>query len=143
MMKRKPKQRIGSALNRIGGKPGIHLPIPWLAAGMACLLMIPSLGFGAKKKQAVPRTVAGMVVDGSNNPISGAVVEMTDVQTGKKIAMFTQQNGHYSFSGLDANHDYKLQATFKGISSDVRTASSFDTRNRIVLNFQIPPPKEE
>jgi hypothetical protein len=138
-----PKLKIGSVLNRTGGKSVIGLRFSWLVVGITCLLAFSSLAFGAKKKQVVPRTVAGMVVDGSSNPISGAVVEMTDVQTGKKTAMFTGQNGHYSFSGLDANHDYKLQATFKGISSNVRTASSFDTRNQIVLNFQIPPPKEE
>lgn len=142
-MKKMPKLRIGSAVKETGGKPGIGRYLPWLALGMACLLAFTPLAFGAKKKRVVPRTVAGMVVDGSSDPISGAVVEMTDVQTGKKTAMFTGHDGHYSFSGLDENHDYKLQATFKGISSDVRTASSFDTRNRIVLNFQIPPPKEE
>ena len=79
----------------------------------------------------------------AENPIVGAVVEMTDVQTGKKTAMYTQDGGHYQFSGLNADHDYKIQATYKGVASQVRTASSFDTRNTIRLNLQIPPPKDE
>lgn len=107
-----------------------------------CIAAVAAFSFGAKKKREVSRVATGSVVDGSDNPIEGAVVEMTDVHTGKKIAMVTHEDGHYQFSGLDEDHDYKLQATYKGVSSDVRTASTFDTRNRIVLNFQIPPPKE-
>ena len=114
----------------------------FVAACVACTLVFSSLSVAAKKKK-VPRVVTGVVVDGGDNPIAGAVVEMTDTQTDKKSAMFTQEGGHYQFTDLDQYHDYKLQATYKGVSSEVRTASSFDTRNRIVLNFQIPPPKEE
>lgn len=143
MKKRNPKPRIGSTLNLMDRNRGIHNRLKWLAAAVACLLVFASLASGAKKRQPAPRSVSGIVVDGADNPIPGAVVEMTDVRTGKKTAMFTQEGGQYSFTGLDSNHDYKLQATFKGVSSEVRTASSFDTRNRIVLNFQIPPPKDE
>lgn len=85
----------------------------------------------------------GIVVDGSENPIIGAVVQMTEVQTGKKSVVYTQDGGHYGFSGLDPDNDYKIQATFHGAASQERTASSFDTRNTIRLDLQIPPPKEE
>jgi Carboxypeptidase regulatory-like domain len=114
----------------------------WVAAA-ACLLAISSPLLAGKKREKPPRTVSGIVSDASENPIVGAVVEMTDVQTGKKTAMYTQEGGHYEFSGLNPNQDYKIQATFKGVSSEVRTASSFDTRNTIRLNLQIPPPKDE
>ena len=120
-------------------RPGIFRVLVTCAV---CIAAAASFSFGAKKKKEVSRIVTGSVVDESDNPIEGAIVEMTDVHTGKKIAMVTQESGQYQFSGLNGDHDYKLQATFKGISSDVRTASSFDTRNEIVLNLQIPPPKE-
>ena len=92
----------------------------------------------AAKKKEVVRTVSGMVLDQEENPIAGAVVEMTDLQNGKKLAIYTSDDGHYLFSNLDARHDYYLQASYKGLSSEIRTASSFDTSNRIILNFKIP-----
>jgi hypothetical protein len=93
----------------------------------------------AKNKKVVSRTVAGMVLDKEDNPIPGAVVEMTDVQTGKKLASYATQDGRYQFADLDAHHDYRLQASYKGMTSEVRTASSFDDSNRIILNLRIPP----
>jgi Carboxypeptidase regulatory-like domain len=117
--------------------------VPLTAAALVCVLAVALPAFAGKKKPKPPRVVMGIVVDGSENPIIGAVVEMTDVQTGKKSAMYTQEGGHYEFSGLNEDHDYKIQASFRGVESQTRTASSFDTRNTIRLNLQIPPPKEE
>jgi Carboxypeptidase regulatory-like domain len=137
------KCRHESGENAAAGKELFASALKVLLAATVCVLSISALSFAGKKKPKVPRVVMGIVVDGSENPIVGAVVEMTNVQTGKKTAMFTQEGGHYQFSGLDEDHDYKVQATFKGVASEIRTASSFDTRNTIRLNFQIPPPKEE
>ena len=114
-----------------------------LMAAVICALAGSPLWLAGKKKVQPPRTVTGIVHDPSESPIVGAVVEMTDVQTGKKSAMYTQDGGLYQFSGLNADHDYKIQASYKGIVSEVRTASSYDTRNTIRLNFQIPPAKDE
>jgi hypothetical protein len=108
-------------------------------AGLCVLSSFWASGAAAKKKEPVSRTVTGIVLDHEDTPIVGAVVEMTDVQTGKKLAIYTSQNGRYQFSDLNARHDYHLQASYQGLSSDIRTASSFDTSNRIVLNFKIPP----
>lgn len=126
-----------------GCEIGAHRGVPRRAAAFAaCALLVFSAFLNAKQKKVI-RVVTGEVVDQQDRPLVGAVVEMTDVQTGKKQAMYTQEGGHYEFSGLNQDHDYHLQAKYKGLASEVRTASSFDTRNRIVLNLQIPPPKEE
>lgn len=138
-MKRRPgRERAAGA-----GVRSSHPMLRTIAVGVVCLLTITSLALAPKKKAKVPRVVTGIVVDGSENPIVGAVVEMTDVTTGKKTAMYTQEGGHYQFSDLNQNHDYEIQATYKGVSSKVRTASSFDTRKTIRLDLQIPPPKDE
>lgn len=110
---------------------------------LLCALTVALPAFAGKKKVKVPRAVMGVVLDGAENPIVGAVVEMTDVQTGKKSALYTQDGGRYEFSGLDQDHDYKVQASYKGVASESRMASSYDTRNTIRLNLRIPPPKEE
>ena len=114
-----------------------------VAAVLICVFVAALPAVAGKKKPKPPRTVRGIVVDGSENPIIGAVVQMTDVQTGKKLATYTQAGGQYQFSGLDQDHDYKVQASYHGVESQTRTASSFDTRNTIRLNLQIPPPKDE
>lgn len=118
-----------------------RLPLFVLVLVSAAVIAAPSLA--GKKKEKPPRTVMGIVVDESENPIVGAVVEMTDVKTGKKTAIYTQDGGHYQFAGIDQDHDYKIQASYKGVTSQIRTASSFDSRNTIRLNLQIPPPKED
>jgi Carboxypeptidase regulatory-like domain len=137
------KCRHESGKNATAGRELFGSALRVLLAAVVCVLSVSALSFAGKKKPKVPRVVMGVVVDGSENPIVGAVVEMTNVQTGKKTAMFTQEGGHYQFSGLEQDDDYKVQATFKGVASEIRTASSFDTRNTIRLNLQILPPKEE
>ena len=95
-----------------------------------------------KKKTKISRTVTGQVLDGAENPIVGAAVELTDTTAGKKIAIYTEEEGRYHFSDLDANHDYELQALHNNISSNVRKVSSFDDRDKIIVILRIPPPKE-
>jgi hypothetical protein len=111
------------------------------AIGLVALLLFPAVLSAAKKTKA-PRIVSGAVLDGADNPIVGATVQLKDIQSGKTIAMYTEQAGQYQFADLDRTHDYEVQANYKGVSSEARTASSFDSRNRIVLNLHIPPPKD-
>jgi hypothetical protein len=94
----------------------------------------------AKEKQPVTRTVSGVVLDEAENGIEGATIELTDLQTGKVVAIYSQKGGQYLFSNLLPSHDYKIKATFKGSSSEVRQISSIDTRSRVVLNLTIPGP---
>jgi carboxypeptidase family protein len=139
----KKKRKSESCESRRSLRPFFSRSFTLYVMSLVCLLAVAAPAFAGKKKEKPPRTVLGVVLDGSENPIVGAVVEMTDVQTGKKSVLYTQNGGHYEFAGLDQNHDYKVQATFNGVASQTRTASSFDTRNTIRLNFQIPPPKDE
>jgi len=106
--------------------------------------MLVGSALNAKDKDNRPkRSVKGLVSDASENPISGATVTLTDLTDGKQLGSYTGEDGMYSFSGLDMTNDYEVQATYKGVSSRVRKVSMIDTRTRITLNLQIPPPKEE
>ncbi len=113
----------------------------WLAALAAVQLLVFFTGGLAAKQKKVPRSVSGFVLDKDENGIAGATVELTDLQTGKKLAIFSEEGGRYKFSDLEPLHDYELQATHKGLSSEVRRVSSFDSRNTIVINLKIEPPK--
>jgi hypothetical protein len=95
----------------------------------------------AKEKKVISRTVSGAVLDEADNGIAGATVQLTDLQTGKKVAIYSQEEGQYHFSDLQPRHDYEVQASFHGSSSAVRKVSSADIRNRIVINLTIPGTK--
>ncbi len=95
-----------------------------------------------KKKPPTTKTVQGQVLDPSDNGITGAAVEMTDLTTGKKSAIYAETGGNYIFTGLKTTHDYQFRATYKGKSSETRKVSSWDMRMRLVINLHIPPPKD-
>jgi hypothetical protein len=108
-------------------------------------LVLGTLVFGvspcvAKKKQATSKTVSGQVLDPKDNGLDGASVALKDLQTGKTIEVYTENGGHYQFSDLRFDHDYEIQANYKGAKSETRQVSSFDTRARVVINFTFPPP---
>jgi hypothetical protein len=113
-----------------------------MAAAAVLLFTFSMPGLVAKERKP-SRLVAGLVSDEAENPIVGAAVVLTDLQTGKKTATYTTGEGTYRFTDLQPTRDYEVQATHQGVSSELRRVSSFDPRNRIVLNLRIPPPKEE
>jgi hypothetical protein len=109
---------------------------------MFCLLMALSLfavmGVAQdKKREAQLRTVRGMVIDKSDNPISGSVVFLKNMRTNSVRSNYTDDSGKYRFSGLDPNADYEVHAEKDGAKSPTRTVSSFDSRKEIDLNLKI------
>ena len=95
------------------------------------------------KEKKPSRLVTGIVSNEAYDPIAGAAVTLTDMQTGKKTALYTGTDGTYLFSGLETTREYEVQATHNGMSSRVRKVNTIDPRNKITLNLRIPPPKEE
>ncbi len=102
------------------------------------LLALAASGSRLAAKKPAPtlaKTISGAVLDHSNNGVPGASVMLTDLETHKGDAMYTGENGVYSFSGLNPNDDYQLQAKYKGHVSDVREVSSLDSRTEIAINL--------
>ena len=103
--------------------------------------LVPASGLAAKKQKApTTKTVTGQVQDQAENAIGGAEVTLKDLQTGKVLAIYAEPNGQYQFTDLDPHHDYEIQAKYKGVSSETRQVTSFDTRWKVVINLTIPPP---
>ncbi|HMD85458.1 MAG TPA: carboxypeptidase-like regulatory domain-containing protein [Terriglobia bacterium] len=96
----------------------------------------------AKDKVPTSRIVSGVVIDPAENPIQGAMIELTDLQTKKVLDIYSQGGGQYQFTNLRFDHDYTVKATYKNSSSEVRQVSSIDTRWHMVLNLTIPNPNK-
>jgi len=94
-----------------------------------------------KKREAQLRTVRGVVIDKSENPLSGSVVFLKNMRTNSVRSSYIDDMGSYRFSGLDPNADYELHAEKDGAKSTTRTVSSFDGRKDIVLNLKIEKKK--
>jgi hypothetical protein len=127
------------------GKPGrweSHRRAPKLSALTLMLvggvLLLGAVTGRAKDKTPTTRTVTGVVFDDAENTIEGATIELTDIQTGKVLDIYSQKEGQYQFTDLRFDHDYKIKATFKNSSSEVRRISMFETRWHLVLNLTIP-----
>jgi hypothetical protein len=109
---------------------------------LAVVWLLHASGLAAKKQKApTTKTVSGLVKDRAENGINGATVTLKDLTTGKTVAIYTEANGQYQFADLDPHHDYEIQASFKGVSSETRQInSSIDTRMKLVIDLTIPPP---
>lgn len=106
------------------------------------ILLLGAVTALAKEKKPQTRTVRGMVADEANNPIQGASIELTDLQTSKVLDIYSQDDGQYQFTDLRFDHDYTVKATYKGSFSEVRQVSPLDIRTPLVLNLVIPKPKK-
>lgn len=105
------------------------------------LLLAAALPLAAQRKgsreNTNTRSVQGAVLDASDNPIVGAVVQLKDTRSLQIRSFITREKGTYHFQGLSKDIDYELKADFKGKSSDDRRLSSFDSRREAVINLKI------
>ena len=138
------KSRVSTERN--SAKEGFRRLAPAVAAVTlmllgAVLFLGTATGHGKEKKPQT-RTISGVVSDDAENPIAGAMVELTDLQTSKVLDIYSQEGGQYQFADLRLDHDYTVQARYKNSSSQVRKVSSFDTRTRPVLNLTLHKPNK-
>jgi hypothetical protein len=117
----------------------VHAMTLIVAAGM---LLLGAASARAKDKQPTTRTISGTVYDQAENIIPGATVELKDLQTGKVLDIYSQEDGQYLYTDLRFDHDYTVQAMFKGLASEVRHISILETRWTLVLNLTVPLPKK-
>jgi hypothetical protein len=93
------------------------------------------------KKDAQVRTVHGAVLDKDENVVNGGVVYLQNKKTQVIRTYISDSEGQYQFSGLDPNVDYEIHAELNGMTSIVRTVSSFDTRKEITMDLKLDKKK--
>ena len=89
-----------------------------------------------KKDKQQGRLLSGKVLDPQDNPISGAVVYLTNTRTHEVKTYIIGQEGTYRFPGL-TNVDYEVYAQFNNHKSDTRSVSQFDDRSQVYIDLKI------
>lgn len=109
------------------------------AGSLATLALLGAFATAAVAGQqnAQLRTVRGTVVDSSNAPMASAIVYLKNMRTLTVRTYISSSHGHYRFSGLDPNVDYKIHAEHRGFTSGTRTISSYDSRHEIIIDLKV------
>jgi hypothetical protein len=97
----------------------------------------------ARQKDSQVRTVHGGVLDKSDNIVTGGIVYLQNKKTQVIRTYISDDEGQYTFSGLDPNVDYDIHAELNGLISATRTISSFDSRKDIVLTLKLDKKKSD
>jgi hypothetical protein len=90
----------------------------------------------SKKEQAGLRSIEGTVLDSSDQPATGAVVQLKDMRSLQVRSFIAQDGGLYHFTALKIDNDYQVKADFNGMTSGWRTLSVFDSRKVAVINLK-------
>ena len=93
--------------------------------------------FFQKDKGNSGRMLTGKVLDHNDNPLSNAVVYLTNTRTRTVKTYIVSQDGVYRFPALSLNIDYEIYAQLNGRKSDTKTVSQFDSRSQVNLNLKI------
>jgi Carboxypeptidase regulatory-like domain len=105
--------------------------------------IVAVLPLTARQKDAEVRTVHGGVLDKSENIVNGGVVYLQNKKTMVIRTYISDDQGQYTFSGLDPNVDYDIHAELNGLTSITRTISSFDSRKDIVVTLKLDRKKSD
>jgi carboxypeptidase family protein len=105
--------------------------------------IVSVLPLAARQKDAEVRTVHGGVLDKSDNIVNGGVVYLQNKKTMVIRTYISDDQGQYTFSGLDPNVDYDIHAELNGLTSITKTISSFDSRKEIVVTLKLDRKKSD
>ena len=91
----------------------------------------------AQQRGPVQRVVQGKVTDKGDAPLRGAIVYLKDDHTLAVKSFISDDSGGYRFGQLSQSTDYEVWAEAAGKKSGVKSISSFDSKNDIVINLKI------
>jgi protocatechuate 3,4-dioxygenase beta subunit len=132
-------ERLESRQKQGGRSMNRRRAVTFLSFAVAAALLAMPAALAAKKKDPEQgmRSVQGTVTDSSDNPVDGAVVQLKNTKTLQIRSFITKDHGAYYFHGLNPDVDFELRAEYQGMTSAVRTLSTFDSRKQAVLNLKL------
>jgi hypothetical protein len=83
------------------------------------------------------RSIQGVVVNASGQPIPGAIVLLKDTKTLQVRSYIAQSDGRYHFYGLSTDINYQVRAEANGLTSKTKTVSVFDSHKVVKLNLKV------
>jgi hypothetical protein len=83
------------------------------------------------------RSIQGLVLSTSGQPIPGAVVLLKDTKTLQVRSYIAQFDGRYRFYGLSTDTNYQVRAEANGLTSKTKTVSVFDSHKIVKLNLKL------
>jgi protocatechuate 3,4-dioxygenase beta subunit len=106
---------------------------------VVAILAFTACAAGARNQnsQTQLRTVHGVVLDKSENPVPTSIVYLLNAKTQAVKTYIADSAGQYRFSGLDPNADYEIHAEHGNLTSSTRTVSSFDSRRDIEIVLKL------
>ena len=90
-----------------------------------------------KKEKTVGRLLFGKVLDHQDNPVSDAVVYVTNTRTRAVKTYIVGKDGTFRFPALSNGVDYEVYAQFNGHKSDTKSVSQFDDRSQVYLVLKV------
>jgi len=108
-----------------------------VAACFALLVALGSVAHAGQKDKSAGRLLYGKVLDPQDNPLSDAVVYLTNTRTRAVKTYIVGKDGTYRFPALSTAIDYEVYAQYKGLKSDVKSVSQFDDRSQVYLDLRV------
>jgi len=89
------------------------------------------------KGAATGRLLTGKVLDKQDNPLTDAVVYLSNKRTQAVKTYIVGPDGQYHFPELSPNVDYEVYALYKGRKSETRAVSQFDDRKQVNIVLRV------
>ncbi len=118
-----------------------------MKAAIISLALVLALAFAIPaahaKKPETPqlRTLTGQVLDSADHPLADAIVYLQNQKTQAVKTFITDATGNYRFHALAQNTDYQVYADYKGMKSEKKTLSGFDSRPTVTIYLRIKTAK--
>ena len=100
-------------------------------------LAAPAQLVGRNSKEDKTRLLTGKVLDGGDNPLTNAVVYLTNTHTRSVKTYIVGPDGSYRFPALQPSIDYEVYAQYNNRKSHTKTVSQFDDRSQVYISLKI------
>jgi hypothetical protein len=90
-----------------------------------------------KKEKTVGRLLFGKVLDHQDNPLTNAVVYLTNTRTRGVKTYIVGPDGTYRFPALSTAVDYEIYAEYNGHKSETKSVGQFDDRSQVYLDLKV------
>ncbi len=111
------------------------ISIAVLAVSSLCRAQVQAPVVG--QNAGTTRSIQGLVVNGSGQPVAGAIVLLKDTKTLQVRSYVAQPDGRYRFYGLSTDINYQVRAEANGLTSKTKTVSVFDSHKVVKLNLKL------